>query len=215
MSRFRNLSGNRDDMRDTVGGERGFTLLEVLVAVAITVVVMTALYATFSLSRRAVDAVDDSLIRIQESRAILDTMRREIESALYRRDGSFTMFKVSDRDFYGKQASQLVFTSFSPVLPGLVKIEYIVEEKEGKLVLGKKISSAFGPETGAKSTELAEDIESFTVEAGTTGKLVKTWDSAAGGMPDLVKISIRVNTKKGESPLTLSETALPRRDRPL
>jgi general secretion pathway protein J len=202
-------------MRDTVGGERGFTLLEVLVAVAITVVVMTALYATFSLSRRAVDAVDDSLIRIQESRAILDTMRREIESALYRRDGSFTMFKVSDRDFYGKQASQLVFTSFSPVLPGLVKIEYIVEEKEGKLVLGKKISSAFGPETGAKSTELAEDIESFTVEAGTTGKLVKTWDSAAGGMPDLVKISIRVNTKKGESPLTLSETALPRRDRPL
>jgi general secretion pathway protein J len=199
----------------TLNTESGFTLLEVLVAVAITVVVMTALYATFSLSRRAVDAVDDSLIRMQESRAILDTLRREIESALYRREGSYTMFKVSDRDFYGKQASQLVFTSFSPVLPGLVKIEYIVEEKEGKLVLGKKISSAFGPETGAKSTELAEDIESFTVEAGTTGKLVKTWDSAAGGMPDLVKISIRVNTKKGESPLTLSETARPRRDRSL
>jgi len=194
----------------------GFTLLEVLVAVAITSVVMAALYATFSLSRRAVDAVDDSLVRIQESRAILDTMKREIESALCRRDKSYTVFKVDDRDFYGKQASQLLFTSFSPVLPGLVKIQYTVEEKEGKLVLGKKISPAFGAEGGAKSTELAEDVESFTVEAGTSDRLVKTWDSAAAGsMPDLIRISMKVYTKKGESPLALSEIARPRCDKPL
>jgi len=126
------------------------------------------------------------------------------------------VFKVDDRDFYGKQASQLLFTSFSPVLPGLVKIQYTVEEKEGKLVLGKKISPAFGAEGGAKSTELAEDVESFTVEAGTSDRLVKTWDSAAAGsMPDLIRISMKVYTKKGESPLALSEIARPRCDKPL
>ena len=194
---------------------RGFTLLEVLVAVAITSMVIAALYSTFSLSRRAVDAVDDSLIRIQESRAVLDTMKREIESALYRKEKSYTVFKLDDRDFYGKQASQLLFTSFSPLLPGLVKVNYTVEEKEGRLVLKKKVSAAFSAGGETKSTELMEDMESFTIEAAYGDKWVKTWDSGAGGMPDELRISMKVYTKKGEAPLTITEIARPRYERGL
>lgn len=192
------------------GINAGFTLLEVLVAVAITSIVIAALYSTFSLSRRAVDAVDDSLIRIQESRAVLDTMKREIESALWK-EKSYTVFKLDDRDFYGKQASQLLFTSFSPLLPGLAKITYTVEEKEGKLVLKKKVSSAIGARGETKSIELMEDMESFTIEAGYGDKWVKTWDSgAAGSIPDEIRISMKVSTKKEEPPLTITEIARPR-----
>lgn len=189
----------------------GFTLLEVLVAVAITSMVIAALYSTFSLSRRAVDAVDDSLIRIQESRAVLDTMKREIESALYRKERSYTVFKLDDRDFYGKQASQLLFTSFSPLLPGLAKIQYTVEENEGRLTLKKKVSSAFGAPRETKSAELMEDMESFTIEAGYGDKLVRTWDSGtAGSIPDEIRITLKLSTKKESSPLTITEIARPR-----
>ncbi|MCL4476190.1 MAG: prepilin-type N-terminal cleavage/methylation domain-containing protein [Nitrospirae bacterium] len=202
--------------RPRISKNAGFTLLEVLVAVAITSIVIAALYSAFSLSRRAVDAVDDSLIRIQETRAVLDTMKREIESAVYRKDKPYTVFKVDDRDFYGKQASQMLFTSFSPLLPGLAKINYTVEENGETLVLKKKVSPAFGARGETKSTELVEDIESFTVEAGYGDRLVKTWDSgAAGSMPDEIRISMKVYTKKGESPLTISEIARPRCDKPL
>ena len=205
-----------DTRHSTLNTQRGFTLLEVLVAVAITSMIIAALYSTFSLSRRAVDAVDDSLIRIQESRAVLDILKREIESALYRKERAYTVFKLDDRDFYGKQASQLLFTSFSPLLPGLAKIQYTVEEDGGKLVLKKKISSAFGARRETKSAELVEDMESFTIEAGYGDKWVKTWDSGeAGSIPDEIRISMKVYTKKGEGPLTISEIARPRCDKPL
>ncbi len=200
----------------TLSAEQGFTLLEVLVAVAIASVIIAALYSSFFLSRRAVDAVDDSLIRIQEIRAVLDTMKREIESAVYRKDKTYTVFKVDDRDFYGKQASQMLFTSFSPLLPGLARINYTVEESGETLVLKKMISPAFGSWPETKSTELVENMESFTVEAGYGDRLVKTWDSGSGGnMPDEIRISIKVYTKKGDPPLTISEIARPRCDKTL
>src|SRR5512147_2688640 len=81
--------------------EKGFTLLEVLVALGISIIVMTALYSSFFLSRKAVDAVDDSLLRLQESRALLDIIKREMESSLYDQrkianGKAYTLFKLED-----------------------------------------------------------------------------------------------------------------------
>ncbi len=210
----RSISVN--NQRPMPGAGQGFTLLEVLIAVAISSVIIAALYSSFFLSRRAVDAVDDSLVRIQEVRAVLDTMKREIESAVYRKDKAYTVFKVDDRDFYGKQASQMLFTSFSSLLPGLAKINYTVEESGETLMLKKQISPAFGPPAVTKSTELVENIESFTVEAGLGDKFVKTWDGGAGGnIPDEIRISLKLYAKKGDPPITVSEIARPRCDKQL
>jgi general secretion pathway protein J len=197
-------------------GEKGFTLIEVLVALGISVIVMTALYSSFFLSRKAVDAVDDSLLRLQESRALLDIIKREMESALYDQSKiangkAYTLFKLEDRDFYGKQASKVSFTSFSPLVAGLAKIEYSVEEDDGKLVLKKRIGSAFTKTGEPKSIELMEDIESFTVEARYGDKWVKTWDSAqSSSMPEEIRVSVKVFTKKGETPFMAYDVARPR-----
>jgi len=205
----------------------GFTLLEVLVAVSIFSVLIAALYSTFFLSHRAVDAVDDSLLRLQEARAVVDLLKREIESAYYdsgktSNNTQYTVFKVEDRDFYGKQASQLLFTSFSPLLPGLAKITYTVTEDDGKLTLKKKIISAFSQKDETKSIDLMEEIESFTLEVNVAGLWVKTWDSALtkNTLPDAVRISLKVAARKeknltperGTSPeaFTISDIAKPR-----
>lgn len=201
--------------------EKGFTLLEVLIAFAIVSLVMAALYSTFFLSGKAVDAVDDSLVRMQECRAVIDVMRREIESSLYdstrtSNGKAYTIFKIIDKNFYGKQASQLVFTTFSPLLPGLAKITYTVEEKDGRLSLKKKISSAYAKTDETEGTELIEDLESFTVEAKFSDKWVKTWDGALQGE---VRITVRVPVKNRKasgaelSPsdvFTLADVAMPR-----
>jgi general secretion pathway protein J len=188
--------------------KNGFTLIEVLLAVAITAIIITALYSTFFLSRRAVDTVDDSLVKLQETRAVLDVMKREIESAVYAREKPYTLFKLDDRDFYGKQASRMVVSTFTPLLPGISKITYTVEENDGKLMLMKKIDAAYGRPFDTRGVPLMEDIEGFTVEAGYNDKWVKTWDSAvSNGVPDQIRISVKIRIKKEEAPFTISDLA--------
>lgn len=182
--------------------KNGFTLLEILVALAIFSVIIGALYSAFFLSQKAVDAVDDSLVRLQEARAVVDVMKREIESSYYTDQTSnskkYTIFKLDDRDFYGKQASQLLFTAFTPLIPGLARITYTVEENDGRLTLKKKIISAFAQTDKTKDIEVIEDLESFTVEVKYNGKWVKTWDSTMAKAPvtDEIRISLKMQPKK-------------------
>src|SRR5512139_2211301 len=141
----------------------GFTLMEVLVAVSVLGIVLAALYHTFFLADRALSAADERLTALQEVRQLLDTMKREIESACFNgRD--YTVFRVDDRDFYGRQASQVEITSFAGPLPGLTRTHYTVEERAGRLVLRKRVSSAYSTAAEVEPEDLLEDVRSFTIE---------------------------------------------------
>lgn len=181
--------------------------MEVLIALTITSFIITALYATFFLSQKAIGAIDDSLIRLQESRSVIDNLKREIESAFYSKDKEYTIFKLQDRDFYGRPASRITFTSFSPLILGLAKISYTVEETDGRLKLNKIITSAFYSKTQAKEVELIEDIHSFSIEVKFKGNWVKTWDSdVTYGIPEQVRISIAFSDKSPKNKGAPQET---------
>ena len=178
---------------------RGFTLLEVLIALSLVSVIFAALYSTFFLSRKAVDAVDDSLLRLQESRAVLDVMKREIESALYERNKSYTVFKLEDEDCNGTQVSRITFTTFSPGHPGLAKVEYRVVEHEERLTLVKSVNSAYARSADTRAAELIENLDSFAVEIRFKGLWVKIWDSVlAKGIPEEIRVSIKIKKKEQE-----------------
>ena len=191
----------------------GFTLIEVLIAFAILAVVLIALYSTFSLANRALTSVDQSLVKLQEARAFVDTIKREIESGFYSKDISYTVFKMDDRDFYGRQASSLTMTSSSPLIKGLASINYAVEERNGTLVITKNMASALSPAKEISRMDLLEDIESFTLQAKYQNAWVKTWDSSlTNNTPDEVKIilTMRLQNRKEDKnalPFSLFETA--------
>ncbi len=187
--------------------KKGFTLLEVLIAVAILSIVLTALYGTFFLSSRAMEDMDESMTKLQESRKAIDILRRELEAAYYKGDDEKTFVKILDKDLYGKQATQLEFTAFTTVRPGLSKISYYMEEKDKKRTLFKKIGSSFGKEE-SEGTDIIEDLEEFTIEAKYQDKWVKTWDyGITKQMPDEIKISLSVMIKGRK--VTLSDIARP------
>lgn len=171
-------------------GGKGFTLLEVLIAVTILSIVLTAIYSTFILSNRALKGIDESLLKIQETRKAIDILKRELDSTVYRSNNAFTFLKIKDRDIYGKQAAQLTFTTFSPLQPGLSKISYYIEERNKRLYLFKKVSSPY--DTGeTEGFDIIEDLESFTVEALYNNTWVKTWDSDINkGIPEEIRISL-------------------------
>ena len=148
----------------------------------------------------------------------MDTLTRELEAVRYYPDNSLYIFKMDDRDFYGRQASELRITTTTPLLKGLAIINYTIEERNGSLVITKSMLSAFSPEAKetAKETrmDLMEDIESFTLEAKYQDKWVKTWDSSlAKTTPDEVKITLTLRRKSNKeevpsaAPFSVFETA--------
>jgi prepilin-type N-terminal cleavage/methylation domain-containing protein len=193
---------------------RGFTLIEILVVLASLSVVVLVLYSSLFLSKKAVNIVDEPLLRLQEARILVDTMKRELESSLYSVNKAYTVFNLYDREFFGRQTSKLIITTFSSVLPGLVKVQYYAEEVEGKLVLKRQLSSAFSVNALPTSEDMIENIESFTVEARYRDKWVKTWDSAfIREAPEEVRISVLLpstetkDRKTPDSPISVSDTA--------
>ncbi|WP_435547876.1 PulJ/GspJ family protein [Desulfobacterium sp. N47] len=176
--------------------DRGFTLLEILISVAILSVVLTALYQTFFLSHKALAAVDGTLLKLQESRAFVDILKREIESVYYSPDNNYSVFSTEDRDYFGRQTSRLTMTSFSSSIEGVVKLNYNVDERDGRLIITKEIISAcsqpdLSQPSASNKVDMLEDVESFTVESRFGNRWVKTWDSSLTKyVPDEVKISV-------------------------
>jgi len=187
----------------------GFTLIEILVASALLALVLAAIYSTFFLSHKAVAGLDESMLRLQECRAVLDILRREINSSFYKSSDKKTVFKLEDRDEYGKQTSRIIFTTLSPLRNGVSEIKYHVKESGDKLILYKEILSPFGLNNGLQEADMIEGVEEFLIEVRHGGKWVKTWDSSlTHSLPDDVRISLRVKIKDRE--VLLSERASPK-----
>ncbi len=188
--------------------EEGFTLLELLIATALLAIILTALYSTFFLSQKAIDGLDESLIKLQECRNAVDVIGRETEALLYRQTNTHSFFRLEDRDIYGKQTSRLSFTAFSPLTYGLSAISYYVEEKDGVLTLYKKMGNPYKPDDTVKGVDLIEGVDSFTVEVKQGDKWVKTWDTSETGNPP-TEIRITITAMIKDRPVSLFETVRP------
>jgi len=196
-------------IRRGMGSLTGFTLIEIMIASLILSIILGALYFTFFLSHKAIHGLDEAMIRLQETRGVLDMLKREIDSCFYKKGDKNTFFKLQDRDIYGKQASRLNLTTLSPQRPGLSEIRYLVRESEGRLILSKEVSTPFGHEENKEEADILEDIEEFLIEARDGDKWIKTWDSSLmHRVPEEIKVSLKVKIK--ERQLLLFVTARPR-----
>lgn len=198
---------------------RGFTLIEVLISLALLTVVLGALYSSFFSVQRAVERFDDVSLKYHDARTALDIMRREIEGSLLimprdpEKEETGTSFVITDRDIFGKITSSLDLTAFSFRSGGTIHISYYVEESEGKLNL---LKTETPPVIDAKeySIEIIEGIESFTVETLFLNEWVKTWDTAeTDKLPDIVRVTIAFDDN-GKI-VELTEYAKPRTGRRL
>ncbi len=186
----------------------GFTLLEVLLAVSITAMVLAALYSSFFVTQRAVHATEDTLVALHEARTALDVIRREVEAA-FTKEG-LEDFVISDRDFYGKQASSMSFVTHASIYEGLARVSYRVEERQKRLVLIKTLTFVALDEAEAPEAEMVEEIVSFTVEASGDGsQWIRTWNEKK--MPSMLRISMEIPV--GGRSVELSITAKPRNGR--
>lgn len=194
---------------------RGFTLLELLVALVLLVILGAALYGSYFSVIRGREAANREMEHRRELRVTLDQLRRELSSALFSRENPRLHFVVEDRDYFGKPASALDFTCIAPPLSSSlptsdqVRATYKTEENENKLLLTRGIKDLYATLDPLPYPQM-NDLEGFLVECSADGtKWVKTWDTALNArLPRYIKVTLMV--KEGEKTVGFSTIAIPR-----
>lgn len=178
---------------------KGFTLLEVLIAVVLLGILATALYGSYFGVLRARERASAGMESRRELGTTLDLIRREISSVLYNRADKRLRFAVEDRDNFGVASSSLELTTVAPPFEygrnesGTIVVTYRLAEKGSKRILTRQEKDLFSEQTSVPAYPQMEEIHSFLVECHDGSKWVKSWDTAINGrLPNNIRVTVQV-----------------------
>jgi len=199
---------------------KGFTLIEVLIALALLGILAGTLYSTYFTLIKGRESAAEGMEARRELRATLDLLRRELNSAFYKAVQSGTTkrlhFSVEDRDIFGKPASRLAFTAIAPPQAGgqavsdQIDLVYEIVERDKKMVLSRQAKDLYHPGEPDRYPQM-ENIEGFLVECLNGDKWVKSWDTANDSQHKLpAAVRVTVTVKEGDNNASYSVLASPR-----
>jgi general secretion pathway protein J len=188
----------------------GFTLLELLIALALLTLLAGTLYGTYFSLTAGRETATAGMERRRELATTLDLLRRELSAAYYRRElkgaddkePNRFRFVVEDRDRFGKPASILEFTCLAPprddgaAASDQVAVRYEPVEKDGRLWLARQARDLYFTGEPVRYPQM-DELVGFLVECFDGSKWVKTWDAATQGMPRQVRVTITVQEGEG------------------
>lgn len=202
--------------RSSASRPRGFTLIEVLVAMAILALIATVIYSAFAGMKRSKEGVERINDRYREGRLAMARMVRELQSAFISlhqpippvRPVIKTMFKGTQ----GSPGDRIDFASFAHrrLLENSretdqEEVSYFAEPDEhrsGVVNLVRRVSPRLDlyPEKGGKIEVLASDIDLFDVQYldAATGQWTDRWDTTQateqiGRLPLQVRLVLVLN----------------------
>ena len=191
---------------------RGFTLLELLIALALLVILSGTLYGTYFGLVRGRETAAAKMDQRRTLSTTLDQLRRELSSAMLNRNNNRLHFVVEDRDYFGKPASTLDFTAIVPPRAGRLplsdqaQLTYKIVENEKKLSLARQEKDLYYIRDAVPYPQM-EELEGFLVECYDGSKWVRTWDTSLNGgrLPKYVKVTITL--RQGEKTVDYSTIA--------
>lgn len=190
---------SREPASGPMRSQAGFTLLEVLIALALLAVIASAVYGTYFTLFKGKETTIAGMEERRALRETLDTLRRELSGAWFRSNNQHLRFAVEDRDHFGKPASRLAFATMAPPAPpGMpvsdqVAVTYSVVEKGEQLTLARSSQGVQLDEEPLDYPQM-ENIEGFLVECSADGsKWVRSWDTGINGtMPKAVRVTLQL-----------------------
>lgn len=182
---------------------KGFTLLEILIGLALLAVLVLTLYTSFFTVLRGQSAINNELEMTRAAARFIDTFSREVHAASFKTNNPKTGFIGERLEIAGKSADRLTITTMVyPILKegrpssDLLSIRYSVEEGPDKrLALYKEAWNPYTDEAGIKA-EVMDDIEGFEISYFNGKDWAKAWDaSIEKGLPKAVRVRIEVKDK--------------------
>lgn len=198
-------------------GRRGFTLLEIVVVVALLGIIAAALYSSYFTVLRARERVSLGMESRRELAATMDLLRREIAASVYSRSNKRLCLVVEDRDRFGRPASTIELTTMVPKQSqgrkesGVVNVRYRLIEKEKRLILTRRERDSMIGATEAAEYPQMEEISSFLVECYDGSRWLKTWHTELNGsLPKMIRVTLQVD--EGGKPVEFSMLSAPKID---
>jgi prepilin-type N-terminal cleavage/methylation domain-containing protein len=180
----------------------GFTLLELVVALALTSLLTLAAYGSLSLSLKAVSRGQAAMERLQEMRVGETILERSLTSALKE--------SLAEKNYFYGDPRQMRFFTMLPLeahnLGGPFHWRLLLgQDEDGDLVLAveqtKNVNWYRDPEGVEVRQIILHGLESLSFAYGAGGQEYENWDGKkVGGLPDWVKVSL---TFKGRQPQIL------------
>jgi general secretion pathway protein J len=183
----------------------GFTLLEILIAIAILAVIVTMVYASFDASIKVIDGVDRDADTYRQARLILTRLSEDLSMA-YKTKGNVlpeATFVGQDGVVDGRAQDTLRFTSLSHLryLPDepasdFNLLEYSLEsgpDRTGWALLRREETNLYSnSEAGSEPVVMGEGIHSFNLRYFDDKTWLDSWDPALNkGLPWVVEIEIQ------------------------
>jgi general secretion pathway protein J len=178
--------------------KKGFTLIEILIAVSLTAILVTALYQTFFSVIKTGDIVEEGLDKYLEAGRFLDKFEQEVNAAYYKTTNPETIFAGEKR----RMASEVSFTTFThPILKegmpasDLSAVRYFVDEEKDGDIIYKEI---WNPFIGKRfKIEALKRVKGFDVSFFNGKDWAFAWDSSLEKkLPEAIKVSISIEEGK-------------------
>ncbi len=194
------------------GSEKGFTLIEIVVAISILAIVLTSVYGIFSSVSVARGRLDADSADYHRARVIFDRLGRELRGA-YFQPGQDNLSFIGEAMTDGVlQQLELTTTAVSPLSrtgSGVARVRYrLVRDQEdaaARRVLLRSEQPAYQPaedEADADMMRLAAGIESMSIRYYANGEWQTDWEGrTAGRLPDMVELTLQVGTEE-QAPVT-------------
>ena len=189
---------------------KGFTLLEVLVSMAILVIIMAALYSAYTTNVEAIQIARQNGEVHQTARIVLDRMTKDLQSALMQVSNPSDKIKLGlvgeDREIDGRRADRMDFTTVTHLpltekgpASDLCEIGYLIEEdsEDKVLVLLRRDDPSVDEDftKGGSLQEMARNVLEFNLTyQDSMGEESDKWNTLEGmpasGLPLLIKVRL-------------------------
>ncbi len=190
-------------------GRRGFTLVEVLLTLAIFSVILVVLLSSFTGTERVREILTGRSRDFRQIRMAIDTIGADLAGAFSSDRIESTAFSCREDTFSGKPAATLVFTAFtlpeaeSPRPSGdIVKRKFFTKlSRDGRfLELYREESSLplIENRIPTREVKMADHLLGFRVEAEAVGTWSKEWPAGGGKSMLPAKVAFTLTSSTGE-----------------
>lgn len=192
----------------TEGIRSGFTLMEVLIAIAILGIVMAIVYGSFVQTKRVIGMTEVAVDELRGVRTAFKRITLDLSMAFIVQNSENTIFIGTD-DYYGGYSNDSVdFTSFANRMRNKDAREsdqmeagyYIERSYDGDSVLMKREKRRIdsNPTYGGKIYEISEEVLGLNFRYLEQGAWLDSWDSRVSKrLPEAVEITITIKDLNG------------------
>lgn len=185
---------------------KGFTLVEVLVAITIFALAISSIYGVFTSISAGKDRLDLNSETYHQARVILDRIGREIHG-IYTHNSSDTSMLRGGLDDKGNVFFELSTTASSSLNlngAGFVAVRYELvadrENEDGGYVILRTEKPLWGNQSRQDfpAMRLAGGVRNLRIRYRSEQTWQNQWDGKVQGLPDMLEVMLTLADKNGE-----------------